>query len=621
MQGAGFDTVSSLQLGPYKYQDKCAYNRQPSVPVSHVRTCAINRGAGGFLARLAAAASLQGTEPKMPSAQARQEQMRTRLVRAHVKQLLLVLPVPGRDAYPRRTIDVNQSAIYRVGCGGGDVTTCTSWFGVHRKATPARPLIPQFTRLSTPAMENNSPLANTQWTACGRKLLKDGQNFFVRGVNYSPTPIGKPGRLDMLGEPTIFLRDLQNLRLMNANAVKTYDFYSYVDHQGYLDAAYNDNVDPVYTIFSIWIDQTVMLPELPESGPQFQHLVREYYLMAKQTGAHPAVMGYSIGGEMNSITVIQDEAFWSKFQALTSAVRRGLKENNNAQKIITTTFVDDGGETFIAGEKHNADVDMWGSNIYQTDYPGAVIPRFLAVPGGKPLLVSEYGFPYASDKGIGDIMQLNYVADLLTQQTFAMQNNFQNTDGVDEQAIVGGFLFEYSDEWWKAGNPDEHNLGLVKNGQFPLGYLSEEYFGLYSASRATSDDPEVDAPTLPNVLKARPTVSLLTTIWGNGSLATEGDLITDCSNDVEPVTIASTSNNVVPTAQSTSSLGDFMLLGLFGGVLFFLLGAIRTHARRRKYHKLSPPSSTRTVWGSPRYQAGSATESSLLTHDIDHQVV
>jgi hypothetical protein len=459
-----------------------------------------------------------------------------------------------------------------------------------------------------------SDFANTQWTACGRKLLKDGHNFFVRGVNYAPTPIGRPGRLDMLGEPTIYLRDLQNLRLMNANAIKTYDFYSHVQHGGFLDAAFNTNVDPVYAVFSIWIDQSVMETSVPESSPEFQHLVQEYYLMAKETGGHPAVMGYSIGGEMNSITVINEKSFWSKFQALTSAVRRGLKENNNAQKIVTTTFVDDGGATFKAGEQFNADVDMWGSNVYQTDYPGSVIPKFLAVPGTKPLLVSEYGYPYASDKGIGNTMQLNYVADMLTQQTLALQDNFQHTDGVKEQAIVGGFVFEYSDEWWKAGNPDEHNLGLVKNGQFPLGYLSEEYFGLFSASRATLDDPNANMTGLPDVLRGRPTVSLLTTIWGNGTLTTEGDLVTDCGSHVEPV--AATSGN----PEGAFSFGNLMVLGLFGGILVFLMVVLRTRARRMKYQRLSPPSSTRSKRGSPRFQAP-ATESSLLTHDLDHQVV
>lgn len=61
---------------------------------------------------------------------------------------------------------------------------------------------------------------NTKWTTCGRKLLKDGKSFFVRGVNYAPTPIGLPGRLDLLNDTRIFARDLKNLRDMHANAVK-----------------------------------------------------------------------------------------------------------------------------------------------------------------------------------------------------------------------------------------------------------------------------------------------------------------------------------------------------------------------------------------------------------------
>ncbi|KAF4320345.1 hypothetical protein BBO99_00005787 [Phytophthora kernoviae] len=419
-------------------------------------------------------------------------------------------------------------------------------------------------------MQATDHFVNTKWTACQRKLLKDGRNFFVRGVNYAPTPIGKPGRLDMLGEPSIFLRDLQNLRLMNANAVKTYDFYSTVQHQEYLDAAFNSNVDPIYTIFSIWIDQGIMDPSLSESSTQFQHLAQEYYRMAKQTGGHPGVMGYSIGGEMNSITVIHDKSFWKKFHALTNA----------------------------------------------TDYPGSVIPRFLAVPGDKPLLVSEYGYPYASNKGIGDTMQLNYVADLLTQQTLAMQNNFQQMDG-DEQAIVGGFVFEYSDEWWKAGNPDEHNLGLVKNGQFPLGYLSEEYFGLFSVTRATDEDRDKETKNLPNVLRARPTVSLLTKIWGNGPLNSEGDLIEHCNSNTAPLQNTGT-NSVVDSSQNLP-FDIFMMLGLLGGVFFLLLAVYRTYARRMKYQKLS---STGTAWCSPQHQAPTTVETSLLSHNLnDHQVV
>jgi hypothetical protein len=119
----------------------------------------------------------------------------------------------------------------------------------------------------------------------------------------------------------------------------------------------------------------------------------------------------------------------------------------NAHKIITTTLVDDVGVTFTHGEKHGADVDLW-----QTNYPDSVIPTFMRVPGAKPLLVSEYGFPYAFNTGEGSEKQLEHVAQWLVQQIIAMEQNFNLTDSVGQQIVVGGFVFEYRDEMveiWK----------------------------------------------------------------------------------------------------------------------------------------------------------------------------
>jgi beta-galactosidase/beta-glucuronidase len=246
------------------------------------------------------------------------------------------------------------------------------------------------------------------------KLLLNGHSFFVRGVNYAPTPIGKPGQLDMLGHPDVFLRDLKNLRAMHANAVKTYDYYSDIEHSEFLDAAYNDGQDPIYTVFSIWIDQSLMECSTSIDSDEFQSIVRNYYDMARLTSHHAGIMGYSIGREMNSIVVINEPAFWGKFSLLTQAVHRGLAENGKAKKIITTTFVDDGGMTFTAGERCGANVDLCGSNVYQTDYPGSVIPMHMRVPGGKPLLISEYGSPYASNQGEGSPHQLHTVVKHLT---------------------------------------------------------------------------------------------------------------------------------------------------------------------------------------------------------------
>ncbi|DBA00235.1 TPA: hypothetical protein N0F65_007879 [Lagenidium giganteum] len=420
-------------------------------------------------------------------------------------------------------------------------------------------------------------MINTQWTTCGRKLLKDGHSFFVRGVNYAPTPIGKPGRLDMLGEPSIFLRDLQNLRAMHANAVKTYDFYSSVDHSKYLDAAYNGGVDPIFTVFSIWIDQSLMDPRTRISSDEFQAMITNYREMAELTGGHPGVMGYSIGGEMNSITVVHDQSFWDKFAALTQAVHQGLATHGNAHKIITTTFVDDGGASFRAGEKFGADVDMWGSNVYQRDYPGSVIPTYMRVPSTKPLLVSEYGYPYASNIEEGRLEELEMVGKLLLNQAVQMEENYNMTDELREQILVGGFVFEYSDEWWKSGDVGKHNLGQVRNIGFPLGYLAEEYFGLYKAVKAEEDET--------NILHPRPTVDLLTNLWAKGKIGGEGMAFTDCSVKSLPFQ----QMHATPLVSTSSAwLEPILFVIVFCAFVFVAFSLYLTNSRRAHYRRLSP---------------------------------
>ncbi|KAF1315503.1 Glycoside hydrolase, partial [Globisporangium splendens] len=434
---------------------------------------------------------------------------------------------------------------------------------------------------NSPSNTTTHELPNTRWTTCGRKLLKDNKSFFVRGVNYAPTPIGRPGRLDLLNDTRIFTRDLKNLRDMHANAVKTYDFYADVDHTAYLDAAYNNGDEPIYTIFSIWIDQALMDPSVLESSPAFQDMVLQYLRMAQTTGGHPGVMGYSIGGEMNSITVIHERSFWEKFAALTGAVRRGLTENDSAQKIITTTFIDDGGQSFRTGASFNADVDLWGSNVYQSNYEGSVIPKYMGIPGDKPLLVSEYGFPYASEKQEGTEQELLVVGHALLNQTLAMHANFNRSDALKEQILVGGFVFEYSDEWWKSGAEDIHNLGTVRNKGFPLGYLSEEYFGLFGAVR-NEEEFGVDGVDL---LHARPTVALLTDLWAKRDLVDEGVDYTYCNRTLNEILMKH--DEEVVTVHHWSWFSELMAVLAVCVVALIGYTVYRTRMRRARYERIS----------------------------------
>jgi len=70
----------------------------------------------------------------------------------------------------------------------------------------------------------------------------------------------------------------------------------------------------------------------------------------------------------------------------------------------------------------------------------------------------------------------------------------------------GGFLFNYSDEWWKVekGSPSVHDVGGFRNAAFPDGFMNEEWWGIMRLSKNGS---------LPDILEARKVYSLFRKAW------------------------------------------------------------------------------------------------------------
>ncbi|MBI3315596.1 MAG: hypothetical protein HYZ87_01290 [Candidatus Omnitrophica bacterium] len=97
----------------------------------------------------------------------------------------------------------------------------------------------------------------------------------------------------------------------------------------------------------------------------------------------------------------------------------------------------------------------------------------------KPVLLTEYGCPayfLGKDLEYGEKKQLEY-----------HQGNWEdilaNTAGSGFGNAIGGVIFEFIDEWWKAGPPPQFNPSAQETvGQFqadfPDGWMHEEWLGL-----------------------------------------------------------------------------------------------------------------------------------------------
>lgn len=97
----------------------------------------------------------------------------------------------------------------------------------------------------------------------------------------------------------------------------------------------------------------------------------------------------------------------------------------------------------------------------------------------KPVMISEFGCPaYFNGKGEDEADQAKYIVNAWKDIAY----NRGSGPGVGNS--LGGFVFEWMDEWWKAGPTKPANEHDTSQGQwqgpFPDGWGHEEWFGICS---------------------------------------------------------------------------------------------------------------------------------------------
>lgn len=149
-------------------------------------------------------------------------------------------------------------------------------------------------------------------------------------------------------------------------------------------------------------------------------------------------------------------------------------------------------------------IDVWGFNAYNIPDAdsGTAFPRYqrqvveYAEANDmeeiiRPILLTELGVP-ASTRQNSQPVELpdnaEAAAELIMKMWDAVADN--RVDGSLSGGVSSGaFLFEFSDEWHKAGNPTAHNGSSGGSDFFPGFFWDEEWFGLYSVAPSPNRGP------------------------------------------------------------------------------------------------------------------------------------
>ena len=127
-----------------------------------------------------------------------------------------------------------------------------------------------------------------------------------------------------------------------------------------------------------------------------------------------------------------------------------------------------------------SNIDIWGMNVYRWDQPSSLIEEWKVI-SKKPMYFSEVG----ADSYM--VTARDEFQEGENQQAQAIANGkiideiLRNTD-----ANVGVFMFSFTDGWWKAGSPDQQDVGgwaPYSSGVPYDGAANEEYWGIVDIER------------------------------------------------------------------------------------------------------------------------------------------
>ncbi len=317
----------------------------------------------------------------------------------------------------------------------------------------------------------------------GRSLLIDGAPILVKGIAYAPVPIRQGPSEFLPADSRIYARDVPLLRASGANTIRTYAMIPSPD-PGIVPAAEQKGLFlllgfPLDPYYSSAVQPNQTLDAATPGGRALRAGIRDAFrqYVLRMCGS-PRVLGFVASNEVTLNYGVKFVGSPRDFYTL-SAELAAIPQSVCGRYLPVTTTMSDGNLSDIGIPALGTDdgamsaLAFWSVNVFRGCTFGSFFTEF-AARSAKPLLVGEFGIDaFNNTTGLEDqAAQANCVGSLWGE----IQTNAATP------LNVGGVAFAYSDEWWKAGNPAQHDNGGFANGSFPDGMMNEEWWGMFSVS-------------------------------------------------------------------------------------------------------------------------------------------
>ncbi len=332
----------------------------------------------------------------------------------------------------------------------------------------------------------------------GSKLVVNGKDFLVKGMNWSYTPIGQNYSYSLWAQPDDVIeealnRDMPLLRDMGVNAIRQYvdippRWVSWIFmHYGIYTV-----LNPLMGRYGIDVNGGFVANTDYSSPAQRKAILAQLDAAVDRFHDTPGVLMWMLGNENNyglawtgfeigNLPVSREDARAAHLYSLMGEGIKTIKAKDTSHPVSLVNG-DAGYLDLIA--KFCKGLDIFGTNVYRGPTSRDLFDQVKQHLGNIPVMYSEFGSDAFNAKTGQEDAQAQADIELAQWEEIYEQSYGKGRT----QNAIGGFIFQWVDGWWKVGqekNLEVHDtIATWSNAGYPFDYqpgennMNEEWFGI-----------------------------------------------------------------------------------------------------------------------------------------------